>query len=190
VDGAIGADPSAGVALHRPLGSSPLFVAPWGLAARHSFNLILDDRTIAEYRQTRLSAGLDVGVTLGRETEVRAGASIGHLDAEERVGNPGLPDLAGTESRARLQLLHDGHDALVVPSHGLRLEASVKHVFDAPEASGFPRTDDDLTQAEVEASVFFSIRRRNRVFVSRAQASFDNDPRPQANSPQAPPTGA
>lgn len=179
VDGAMGADPSAGVALHRPLGSSPLFVSPYGVAARRSFNLILDDRTIAEYRQTRWTAGLEVGVNLGRQSEVRAGASIGHLDAEERVGNPGLPNLAGSESRALLRLLHDGHDALVVPSHGLRVEASVQHIFDAPEAPGFPRTDDDLTQAEVEGSVFFSIRRRNRVFaLAGAGTSFDNDPLP------------
>jgi NTE family protein len=179
VDAAIGADPSLGAALHLPLGSSPFFVSPYAVAARRSFNLILEGRTLAEYRQNRATAGLDVGVNLGRQTEVRAGASIGRLDAEERVGNPGLPDLAGTESRARLRVLHDGHDALVVPSRGVRLEASISHVFDAPEAPGFPLTDDGLTQAEVEGSTFFSIHRRNRLFVlGGAGTSFDHDPLP------------
>jgi NTE family protein len=179
LDGAVGADPSAGVALHRPLGSSPLFLAPYGIAARRGFAVIADDAVIAEYRQTRWTAGLDLGVNLGRQTEVRVGASIGHLDTEVQVGDPGLPDLGGTESRARLRFLHDGHDNLVVPSRGQRVEASIEHVFDSPETPGFTRTNDDLTQAEVEASSFFSFRRRNRLFVlAGAGTSFETDPLP------------
>jgi NTE family protein len=184
VDGAIGADPSVGLALHRPLGSSPLFVAPYGGGARRTFNVFEEDSVVAEYRQMRWTAGLDLGANLGRQTEIRAGASIGRLDAHVRTGDPGLPELGGVESRARLRFLHDGHDALVVPSRGLRLTAWVEHTFDAPEATGFPLTNDGLTQGEVEGSAFFSIRRRNRLFVlAGAGTSFDIDPLPTEQFP-------
>ena len=179
VDGALGSDPSVGVALHRPLGGSPLFVSPYGAGTRRTFNVIDDDRVIAEYRQTRWTAGLDLGVNLGRETEVRAGASVGRLDTEVRTGDPGLPELAGSETRARVRFLHDGHDSLVVPSRGVRAIAWVEHTFDAPESPSFPLTNDDLTQGEVEGSAFFSFRRHNRIFVlAGAGTSFDSDPLP------------
>jgi NTE family protein len=184
VDGAVGSDPSVGVALHRPLGSSPLFLSPYAAGTRRTFNAFDEDRVVAEYRQSRWTAGLDLGVNLGRETEVRAGASVGHLDTEVRTGDPGLPELAGSETRARIRFLHDGHDRLVVPSRGVRAIAWVEHTFDAPESPSFPLTNDHLTQGEIEASAFFSFRRRNRVFVlGGAGTSFEGDPLPTEQFP-------
>jgi NTE family protein len=65
---------------------------------------------------------------LGRE--VRLGMSTGHLKASVGAGDPGLPELRGQETRARLLWLHDGQDSPVVPSSGIRAVGTITHVLD------------------------------------------------------------
>ena len=56
VDGTIGSDPSIAIELYRPIGPTPLFIAPYAGVGTETFNLIEDDAVIA--RTSRQSAGL------------------------------------------------------------------------------------------------------------------------------------
>jgi NTE family protein len=182
IDGAVGAHPSVGAELYRPVGSTPLFGAALAGAESRTLNFIQDDAIVAQYDEVRLFAGLDVGANLGRDSEVRAGVSIGRLDTSVATGDPRLPELGGREVRGRLRWLYDGQDSPVVPSRGVRAVAMVSHVFQAPDLPAEFETDrsnDDLSQAEVRTSVFWSVRRRDRLFVAAgAGTSFDSKPLP------------
>ena len=50
-----------------------------------------------------------------------------------RGGQSRTSRLSGTETRGQLRWLHDGQDSPVVPSGGLRSEATVDYIFDSPD---------------------------------------------------------
>ena len=101
IDGTVGSDPTAATELYRPIGRTPLFVAPYAGIARRTLNVIDDDAVIARYRQTSSRVGLNVGVNLGARSDVRVGAYVGHTKASVTVGDPGFPELSGKESGDR-----------------------------------------------------------------------------------------
>jgi NTE family protein len=177
VDGAIGSDPHAGFSLHRPLFGSRVFSRPYAAAEYRSLDVIQDDLVVAEYRQERLYLGGDLGIALSRESEVIGGVRFGHVEANVRAGDPGLPELAGAESLVRLRYLHDGQDSPVVPSSGSRAVVNLTHYFKSPEAVGIERTNDSVTQLEGGVTHFWSWRRRHRLFVvATGGTSFDGHP--------------
>jgi NTE family protein len=180
VDAAVGAQPSVGAELYRPIGRTPFFVAPFAFAASHTINFIEDDTIVAKYDVTRTAAGVDAGVNLGPEDEVRVGVTLAHLSASVAAGDPGLPELSGRETTTRLRWLHDGQDSPVVPSSGMRAVGTISHVFESPEPSiETSLSNDGLTQAEFNTSVFWSWRRRDRLFlVAGAGTSFGDHPLP------------
>jgi NTE family protein len=134
VDGAVGSDPAFGVELYRPIGSTPLFVAPYAGVGRMTFNLVDtdDDAVVARYRRTRTRLGLNVGVNLGSRSDVRAGAYVGRTTASITVGDPGFPELRGTETGAEMVWRLDTQDSMVVPSHGVRSEVSCRTFLMGP----------------------------------------------------------
>ena len=79
-------------------------------SAARTFNVIDDDAVIARYRQTVSRVGLNVGVNLGAQSDVRVGAYVGRTTASIKVGDPGFPELEGKETggRARLAPGHTG----------------------------------------------------------------------------------
>ena len=101
IDGTVGSDPSLATELYRPIGRTPLFVAPYAGVGRRTFNLINDDAVIARYRQTVSRVGMNVGVNLGAQSDVRVGAYVGRTTASITVGNPGFPELRGQGDRGR-----------------------------------------------------------------------------------------
>ncbi len=184
VDGAAGSVPRAGVELYRPLGSSPVFVAGYAAAGKIRVNFIQDDIITAQYDMTRSFVGVDGGINIGRINEVRAGIRFGRLDASVRAGDPGLPELGGSEDIVRGRWIHDSQDSPVVPSRGARIVGELRHWLESPDvppefaAAG---TNDGLTQAELEGAIFWSVRRRDRFFVlAGGGTSFDGDPLPIA----------
>ena len=88
LDGTVGSDPTLAAELYRPIGQTPLFVAPYAAAGRSTFNLIQDDAVIARYRQTVARVGLNVGVNLGARSDVRVGAYVGRSDRFDQGGRP------------------------------------------------------------------------------------------------------
>jgi NTE family protein len=184
LDASVGSDPSAGIALHRPLGKTPLFVEPFAGIATHTLNFIQDDKIVAAYKQTRSTIGFDAGVNIGRLDDVRLRTRFGRLDESVRIGDPGLPDLGGDETVISLRWTHDGQDSPVVPSRGIHSAASVQHFLTSPalpEDFSSSRTTDDVTQAEFTASSLWSVgeRDRGRLFVvGGGGTSFDGHPLP------------
>jgi NTE family protein len=177
IDGTIGSDPSAGVALYRPILGSHLFVRPYAFVEQRVSNFVSDDIIVAEYRERRAFVGGDIGVTIGRVNEISAGFRAGRLSATVQAGDPNLPELAGLETSFRTRWLFDDQDSPVLPSRGVRVAVAATHVFKAPEAEGIERSNDGLTQMEGGGSSVWSLSRRNRLFVVAAGGtSFDHQP--------------
>ena len=180
IDGAIGVQPRFAAELYRPIGHSPFFVTLSAGVARQSINFIRDDTVIAQYDETRTSVGADLGVNLGPSDDVRLGVTTGSLNTAIAAGDPALPEVDGGETRARLRWLHDGQDNPVVPSTGVRAQGTLSHIFASPELSATSvtnRSNDHLTQGEVDVSAFWSLRRRDRLFVLGAMGtSFGGRP--------------
>jgi NTE family protein len=183
-DAAVGSQPSVGISLYRPLGSTPLFVEGFAGADKHTLNFIQDDHIVASYGETRSALGLDAGVNVGRLDDVRLRTRVGRIDASVQVGDPGLPDVSGEETVLDLRWTHDGQDSPVVPSRGVLSRAHVRHFVNAPgvpAGSATTRITEGVTQAEWVASSFWSLgsRGKHRVFLSGGGGtSFDGHPLP------------
>ena len=119
IDGTVGSNPTLATELYRPIGPTPLFVAPYAGIGRRTFNVINDDSVIARYRQTVSRLGLNVGVNLGAQSDVRVGAYVGRTTSSITVGNPGFPELEGKETGAEIVWRVDTQDSPVVPSRGV-----------------------------------------------------------------------
>jgi hypothetical protein len=93
-----------------------------------------------------------------------------------------LPSVEGEQTVARLRWVYDGQDAPAVPSNGSRFLGTIRHVFGAPEPSAATTavSNDNLTQMEIEGSMFRPIKSaRDRVFlVGGAGTSLGADPLP------------
>jgi NTE family protein len=175
VDAGLGADPNLTAALYNPLGGSHLFTRVGGNLSRHTFNFVQNDVTVAEYQEDRQTAILDVGANLSRQSELSGGFWIGHVSDTVRAGDPGLPELSGGERGFHVRWLYDGQDSPVVPSRGVRVLSTFEETLAAPTAPGTTRTNDRLTQAELQSSWFTTAGRRNRLFVVLSGGTSFND---------------
>lgn len=182
VDGTIGSDPGVAIELYRPIGSTPLFVAPYAGVGNVTFNLIADDAVIARYGQTVGRVGIDAGVNLGARSDLRVGSYIGRTTASIEVGDPGFPELRGKETGAQLVWRWDTQDSPVVPATGVLSQVRLAHVFNGPDISVGEATfdsDSSHTQLSAVANRFWSIGPRNRVFVYGGLGTFfESDPLP------------
>ena len=182
IDGTIGFDPSLAAELYRPIGPTPLFVAPYAGVATQTFNLIKDDSVIARYRQTVSRIGFNVGVNLGSQSDVRVGTYVGRSTSSIIVGDPGFPELRGKETGADVVWRVDTQDSPVVPSRGVRSEVRLSRIFNGPDVAVEDTTlpfDTSLTQLSASGSQFWRRGPKNRVFVSGGfGTSFDDRPLP------------
>ncbi len=182
IDGTLGSDPAVAMELYRPIGSTPLFIAPYAGVGTETFNLIQDDAVIARYKQTVNRLGLNLGVNLGARSDVRLGAYVGHTSASIEVGDPGFPELSGKETGAELVWRVDRQDSPVVPSGGLRSEVRLSHIFNTPDLKVADQTftfDSELTQLSATATNFWSVGPRGRAFLyGGLGTSFDSTPLP------------
>jgi NTE family protein len=168
VDGTVGSDPTLATELYRPIGPTPLFVAPYAGIGSRTFNVISDDAVIARYRQNVSRVGLNVGVNLGARSDVRAGVYIGRSTASIKVGDPGFPELEGKETGAELVWRLDTQDSPVVPSRGVLSNVRLSRIFNGPDISVNGETipfASSLTQLSGTANRFWSVGPRSRVFL-------------------------
>ena len=119
----------------KPLGSTPIFIAPRVYFDRHGRNVYLDDVFVAEYRERRLGAGLAIGSDFGRHSEVRLGYDAADYTGRRRVGSPDLPDIDGAERYAHLDFAVDTQTSPLVPTRGFRLRSTLRQYFSAPTPS-------------------------------------------------------
>jgi NTE family protein len=182
LDGTLGSDPSVAAELYRPLGSSPLFIAPYAGVGRQTFNLIQDDAVIARYGQTVARLGLNAGVNLGAVSDVRIGAYIGRTTASIKVGDPGFPELRGKETGAELVWRLDTQDSPVIPSRGEASQVRLSRIFNGPDFTIGDETFDvgsSVTQLQAVANRFWSVGPKNRAFVyGGIGTTFDGAPLP------------
>ena len=182
LDGTIGSDPSVAMELYRPIGPTPLFVAPYAGVGTLTFNLIDDDAVIARYGQTVTRLGLNVGVNLGARSDLRVGAYVGRTTASIEVGDPGFPELRGKETGAEIVWRLDTQDRPVVPTGGQLSEVRLSRIFDSPDVAVRDETfnfDASLTQLSAVTNRFWSVGPRDRLFVyGGIGTSFDDGPLP------------
>src|SRR4029453_12609125 len=108
------------------------------------------------------------------------GAYIGRLNGTVEVGDPGLPNVTGKELVSELKWRLNTQDSPVVPSRGTPAYSILQHVFDGPDITPPPpgdRSSVDLTQLQGEMDHFWSVRKRDRVFVlGGGGTSFKGNP--------------
>ena len=168
IDGTIGSDPHIAAELYRPLGRTPLFVAPYAGVGRTTFNLIDDDAVIARYRQTVSRIGINLGVNLGARSDVRLGTYVGRTTASIVVGDPGFPELRGKVSGSELVWRVDTQDRPVVPGSGVMSEVRLTRIFNSPDIAVEGESIDfetSPTQLSAVANQFWSFGPLNRLFV-------------------------
>jgi NTE family protein len=179
----VGSDPSLGAALYYPVWRNTFVVPAAGISNR-TYNLIQDDKVIARYGQTLSGAGIDFGVNLGRDSDVRAGAFIGRVNDDVIVGDPGLPAASGKQTRTHVTWRMNTQDRVVQPTHGIAAEATFAYTLDGPdvtttEAFDPPRSSVNLPQLYGEADVFRPLGRKNRLFLlGGGGTSFSDHPLP------------
>jgi NTE family protein len=182
LDGTIGSNPGIGGELYRPIGSTPLFVAPYAGVGTQTLNIIEDDAVMARYGQTRLRTGVNLGINLGAWSDLRSGMYVGRSSATIEVGDPGLPEVKGKETGAELVWRLDTQDSPAVPSLGVFSRVRLSHAFDSPDLSTSVdtfATRRSLTQLEGGASQFWMAGSSGRVFVYGATGtSFGDTPLP------------
>ena len=185
VDLAVGTNSHLGAEWRDAIGRSRFFAALSAGYFLERTNFINGNAIVAQYNQSSVLGGLDLGITPTRHIEVRGGIQSGYYDAHVKVGDPGLPSLKGPVTQARVKGTYDSQNSPIVPSSGLRFVGAVRHVLvapDLPASFGSPRTNDGLTQAEAGVSNFWSWRERGeRVFVvGQGGTSFGGSPLPTA----------
>ncbi len=174
LDFVVGTRQGVGGELYRPLGAPWLFAAPHVFADHRTRNHFDDGQLVGEYGLTHAGVGLDVGITLGRIAELRAGADIVHVGEEVQVGDPALPGAEGTEKFATAQVAVDTQDSPVMPSRGIHALGRVRRFVSSPDPTGDPAVTAGIEspqrfwQAEFDASVFRRLTRRDRLFVRGA----------------------
>ncbi len=182
LDGTLGSDPGMAAAYYRPFGATPLFVEPYAGIVHRTFNVIQDDAVVASYGQRLSRGGLDMGVNLGRVSDIRLGVYVGRLKASVEVGNPGLPAVNGKELVAELKWRLDSQDSPVVPSRGSNVFTSLQYVFDGPDITPplpTSRSSVELMQLSGEASHFWATSERGRLFaIGGGGTSFGKNPLP------------
>jgi NTE family protein len=182
IDGTLGSDPGLAFAYYRPFGGTPVFVEPYAGITHRTFNVIQDDAVVASYGQMLSRGGLDLGVNLGRVSDLRLGVYVGRLKANIDVGDPGLPEVNGKEVVTQLNWRYDSQDSPVVPSRGSVAYSSLQYVFDGPDItppleSG--RSSAELMQLTGEISHFWPAGEKGRFFtLAGGGTSFGKTPLP------------
>jgi NTE family protein len=137
---------------------------------------------VASYREKLTRAGADVGVNLGRVSDLRVGAYVGRLVGTVEVGDPGLPKVTGKEVVSEINWRLNTQDSPVIPRRGTSAYTNLRYVFDGPDITPPPvsqRSSVDLTQLSGEMNRFWSVRRRDRLFVlGGGGTSFKASPLP------------
>jgi NTE family protein len=182
IDATIGSDPALAAALYRPIRSSSIFLEPYAAISHQTFELIQNEAIVAEYGETLTRAGLNIGMNLGPQSDLRIGAYIGRLDATVQVGDPGLPAVSGAGTVTEIQWRMNSQDSPVIPGLGTSAYTTLQHSFDGPEISPpleSQRSSVKLTQLSGETNTFWTLRERNRLFVlAGGGTSFGDHPLP------------
>jgi NTE family protein len=139
----------------RPLGSGGWFTAPHLFYDKNIRDIVQTDSRVGEYRYERIGAGIDLGYTLNRSSELRFGYELYHAGTTLRSGDPMLPLYNGETSVGTIRWTLDRQDRALVPTHGIKIVTVGSWYFNAPGLGG--RT---LPQFEATLSAFTPLDRQ------------------------------
>jgi len=179
VDFGIGNTLLTSAELYRPLGRSGLFVAPRVFASRHDSPVFQGEEYVAEYRESPVGAGIDVGFSTPLRFETRLGYTLEHVSANVRIGESSLPSVDGMQRYVSAQAVYDGQTGPTIPDRGVYLKANLRRFLEVPgvvTSERMLRADpDDLWSGQASLSWFHSIGRRGRLFMRGAGGSSFGD---------------
>jgi NTE family protein len=183
LDFVLGTNQRIAAEIVKPLGSTPIFVAPRAYFDRQRRNQYLDDVFVAEYRIKQTGVGIDIGTDFGRSAELRLGYDVTEFMGRRRIGAPDLPEVEGSERFARLDFALDTQTSPLVPTRGLRVRSTLRQFFAAPDPTGLPPdvtvdNPEEFTSGEVRASWFRRVRNRSDrlFFIGEGGTSFGANP--------------
>jgi NTE family protein len=99
-------------------------------------DLYFHNTQIAEYRRSDVNAGLDIGYTFDRFSELRVGYQTGWLKYHPDIGNTSvLPSISGRQGISRIRYIRDKLDDPVVPRQGSSFASDFSLYDDRPGAA-------------------------------------------------------
>jgi outer membrane protein assembly factor BamA len=125
-------------------------------------SLFENGNRIAEVRSRDTGIGLDIGFSLNRWSEVRAGYEARGTSASIQTGNPVLPPRDGRFRSAFLRWVYEGYDRPVIPTRGLYARAETRWFSDEPDLVA------DLVRSELEVAAFQPVSPRASIFARAA----------------------
>ena len=144
----------------RPLNSrTRWFVAPRGFVGSEWLNYYINGRPVATYQVGKGGGAGDVGYSINRFSEFRAGYEIGVEHAETVIGDPYLPSISGRYGMVTSRYVYDGLDDPFIPRRGFY----VLPLYRWYEKD--PLSPEQYSQAEVRFSAFKPVSRSGSVFV-------------------------
>ena len=124
-DAQIGTNPAFSSEFYQPLGfDTRVFVAPRFDVEQRNVNAFSGVDSVARYRVTESSLGVDFGFSMGRWGEIRAGAFRGVGEARIKTGDPTLPNIDFDRGGARIGLKTDTLDDAQIPRTGTRSDVN------------------------------------------------------------------
>ncbi len=112
-----------------------LFVAPYLNITQSPLHVYDDGERIARYDIQRNRIGLDIGTTIGQNTEIRAGVYLGETKFDVDTGDPILPKGNTRDSGIRAKLFYDTMDGSYVATAGQRVQIDARRPLSSFGAS-------------------------------------------------------
>lgn len=127
---------------YRPLGDGGWFVAPSARLETSSQLLFDGEERVADLQLRDALVGIDVGYGWGARAETRLGYRFGHRESEVKVGDPTLPEIAGSTGYFVARGAFDDLDSPFIPTRGNAVFGEMRWVTDSPaSAEPFPRAE-------------------------------------------------
>ncbi len=144
----------------RPLtAKTKWFVAPRGFAGSEWINYYINGRPVATYQVGKGGGAVDMGYSINRFSEFRAGYQIGVERAETVIGDPYLPTISGRYGLVESRYVYDGLDDPFIPRKGF---------FALPIYRWYerdPLAPEQYSQVEARFSGFKPVTRNGSVFL-------------------------
>jgi NTE family protein len=146
---------------------------------RHDSPVFQGEEYVAEYRESPVGAGIDVGFSTPLRFETRLGYTVEHVRKDVRIGESSLPSVDGMERYVSVQAVYDGQTGPTIPDRGVYLKANLRRFLEVPGVVTPERTlradPDDLWSGQASLSWFHSSGRRGRLFMRGSGGSSFGD---------------
>lgn len=139
--------------------ASHWFVAPRVFAGSKPFDVYLDNRLQAQYRQREVGVGLDFGIAISRNAQFRVGYEADRSRLNLYVGPSTLPAVAGRVGVSTARYTLDRADDAVIPRQGTRIVSRLQW-YDAN-----PGAEKNFPLAETRLGVFQRISTLSSLFL-------------------------